>query len=184
MWLPLLRPTTSLTFFKGSTRMVAKLFAQFDGSAHDTSQIVEEIISTLVAHSVAEVRFYPAVKEYVDGGEVPADRAYHEQADAERLMAKIDDMDPDDPELKIAMHDLEVAITAHVAFEETDMFPRLRAVITSTDFCRPRPARGEVRAAHADPSSPARSRFTDRPQVDRTAGRSTRPDEDKKALLI
>jgi hypothetical protein len=48
-------------------------------------------------------------------------------------MAHIDDMAPDDPELRTSMQRLEEAITAHVAFEETDLLPRLRATLTQEE---------------------------------------------------
>jgi len=112
-------------------REVEKLFSRYTQSVGSGSELVEEIISTLVVHSVAEEEYvYPAVRRRVENGDLAADRAYQEQAEAESLMARIDDMAPDDPELRPSMQRLETAITAHVAFEEQDLLPRLRATLS------------------------------------------------------
>jgi len=61
------------------------------------------------------------------------DRAYKEQAEAEVLMARIDDMAPDDPQLRPSMLRLETAIKAHVAFEERDLLPDLRRQLSAEE---------------------------------------------------
>jgi hemerythrin superfamily protein len=115
-------------------RAVEALFGQYSSSSGRNSQLVEEVISTLVVHSVAEEQHvYPVVRKKLDNGDAAADRAYHEQAEAEALMARIDDLAPNDPELRPSMLRLEAAIRAHVTYEETNLLPRLRAALTRAE---------------------------------------------------
>ncbi|MFI2433267.1 hemerythrin domain-containing protein [Streptomyces sp. NPDC018693] len=82
----------------------------------------------LVRHSVAEEEYlYPAVREHVAGGDALADKEIDDHSRAERIMKDLERCEADDPEFDRLMGLLMNEIRSHVADEEENLFPRLRA---------------------------------------------------------
>ncbi|MGW6731000.1 hemerythrin domain-containing protein [Streptomyces sp. NPDC055013] len=82
----------------------------------------------LVRHSVAEEAYlYPAVREHVAGGNVIADREIDDHSRAERLMKDLEGCDADDPDFDRLIGMLMTEVRSHLADEEQNLFPRLRA---------------------------------------------------------
>ncbi|AZQ32746.1 hemerythrin domain-containing protein [Streptomyces cyaneochromogenes] len=83
----------------------------------------------LVRHSVAEEAYlYPAVREYVAGGDAIADKEIDDHSAAERIMKDLEGCDADDPEFDRLVGMLMSEVRSHIADEEENLFPRLRAV--------------------------------------------------------
>ena len=81
----------------------------------------------LSAHSLAEeTSVYPAIA--ITGSTPDAQQLYHEQDDAEILVARIDNKlaKGQDAEVSALLDQLATALHAHVAEEETRKFPALR----------------------------------------------------------
>ncbi|GAB7110350.1 hemerythrin domain-containing protein [Streptomyces phaeofaciens JCM 4814] len=82
----------------------------------------------LVRHSVAEEAYlYPAVRKHVEGGDALADEELEDHATAERIMKDLEGCEADDPRFDRLMGMLMSEIRAHIADEEENLFPRLRA---------------------------------------------------------
>ena len=82
----------------------------------------------LVRHSVAEEAYlYPAVRKHVEGGDALADKELEDHATAERIMKDLEGREADDPEFDRLLVALMSEIREHLADEEDNLFPRLRA---------------------------------------------------------
>jgi hemerythrin superfamily protein len=82
----------------------------------------------LVRHSVAEESYlYPAVREHIPGGDALADKELEDHAQAEQIMKDLEGCQADDPDFDRLMGMLMSEIRTHVADEEQNLFPRLRA---------------------------------------------------------
>jgi len=83
----------------------------------------------LVRHSVAEEAYlYPAVREHLANGNTLADREIADHSKAEQLMKDLESCEADDPEFDRIVGELMAEVRSHIADEEENLFPQLRAV--------------------------------------------------------
>jgi hemerythrin-like domain-containing protein len=102
-------------------------------AARRRKDLVDQVTIELVRHSVAEeAEVYPLVRDRIDVAE--AEQAKHEHAEAEETMKRLDGLDGDDPEFASALDTLMTEIREHVAEEESEMFPRLRATFSQQEL--------------------------------------------------
>ncbi|MFG2994843.1 hemerythrin domain-containing protein [Streptomyces sp. NPDC048257] len=92
----------------------------------------DKLTIELVRHSVAEEAYlYPAVREHLPDGDAIADRELEDHASAERIMKDLEGCKADDPRFDALIDKLRTEIQAHVADEENNLFPRLRATCSA-----------------------------------------------------
>ncbi|MFD7135047.1 hemerythrin domain-containing protein [Streptomyces sp. NPDC059894] len=112
-------------------REVEELFGKIEAlpSGHkDRKPRADQVTMELVRHSVAEEAYlYPAVREYVPGGDAIADKELEDHAKAEQIMKDLEGCEAGDPEFDRLIRMLMTEIRDHVADEEANLFPRLRA---------------------------------------------------------
>jgi hemerythrin superfamily protein len=91
------------------------------------SDLFGELVAQLVRHEVAEeVVVYPALRDEPGGDVVTHDREA-EESEAERLLARMEKLDPLTEEFMGARRDLTAAVLDHKAKEEAEVFPLLLA---------------------------------------------------------
>lgn len=104
-----------------------------DADADRRREVTDNVTIELVRHAVAEeVVVYPRVKEKVSAEE--AERAKQEHAEAEATMKRLEQMDSDDPRFEGEIRTLMAEIREHVAEEEGQMFPHMRAVFSDEEL--------------------------------------------------
>ncbi|WP_037676796.1 hemerythrin domain-containing protein [Streptomyces griseus] len=112
-------------------REVEEFFGRIEAlpSGHkDRKLYADQATMELVRHSVAEEAYlYPAVREHVANGDAMADRELEDHAKAEQIMKDLEGCDADDPEFDRLIGMLMSEIRSHVADEEQNLFPMLRA---------------------------------------------------------
>ena len=87
--------------------------------------LAEQVVIELVRHSVAEeVIVYPRVESKVDAEEVEHAREEHKQA--EKTMARLEKLDPEDPGFDDELAELIKEIRHHIEDEEQGMFAKMR----------------------------------------------------------
>jgi hypothetical protein len=90
-------------------------------------QLFWELTEQLVRHEVGEeVVVYPALR-HEPGGEAIARARLGEESEAEKLLARLEKLDPTTEEFLGAIRDLEVAVLDHAQKEEAEVFPLLVA---------------------------------------------------------
>lgn len=94
-------------------------------------QAAERLIIDSSAHEAAEERyFWPAVRQQVPEGDKLADEAIGQESDAKEVLSKLDKLAPIDPEFDELIAELTPAARQHIEFEETQVWPQLRAALT------------------------------------------------------
>jgi hypothetical protein len=90
-------------------------------------QLFWELMDQLIRHEVAEgVVVYPALRQE-PGGAVIAEARRREESEAERVLARLEDLDPLTEEFLGAVRELESAVHEHAQKEEAEVFPLLTA---------------------------------------------------------
>jgi hemerythrin superfamily protein len=88
--------------------------------------VVRGICDHLTRHvEMEDAALYPALRRWVDGGDDLADRAQQEHAEIATMVAEL--ADSATPErIEALVTQLRDAVSAHVEFEETEIFPAMR----------------------------------------------------------
>ncbi len=131
--------TDLIIFLTGQHREVDEMFSRLekmDGSTSDEArQLVEQVVISLVEHSVAEeIYLYPTTREHVPGGDEIADHEVSEHAEVEQTMTNLESLTPDDAGFWPTVHELISSVRHHVQEEENDLFPKLRAACSKQDL--------------------------------------------------
>ncbi|MGN6246215.1 MAG: hemerythrin domain-containing protein [Motilibacteraceae bacterium] len=111
-------------------REVEQIFAEIESTTDPDRRrtLADRAITELVRHSVAEEAYvYPAYRDHVPGGAELAEREVDEHAEAERTMKDLEGLAPTDTRFDELLGRLIREIRHHVAEEEGELFPQLRA---------------------------------------------------------
>lgn len=119
---------------------VESMFAQLEntpsallhsGHRSERARLVERLIIEESKHeAVEEEYFWPAVRSLVDGGDELAEHAIRQEVEGKKVLARLESAKPDDPEFERLLHDFIGDAREHVAYEEEQVWPRLRSHIT------------------------------------------------------
>ncbi len=124
-------------------REVEQMFAELDAlsnavdeeSSSRRKDLAEQVVIELVRHAVAEeAAVYPKVKEKVS--EAETEHAKREHAEAEASMKRLEKLSPQDPAFEAELRTLMAEIREHVAEEEGQMFPHMRAVFSQEELVK------------------------------------------------
>ncbi len=83
--------------------------------------------------AVEEMYFWPAVRKHLPDGDKLADKAIAQEQEGKRILAELDKLDADSPEFDMLVGEFIKAAREHIAFEESQVWPGLRAVMTETE---------------------------------------------------
>lgn len=112
-------------------REVEELFQELEnpGTTTERREVALTVaIAELVRHSVAEEQYlYPATREVLPDGDEIADREIADHSEAEQVMKRLERMNSSEPEFNSVVQTLISDVRDHIADEEGNLFPRLRA---------------------------------------------------------
>ena len=91
----------------------------------------ELIIEESKHEALEEMYFWPAVREHLPAGNTLADEATGQEQEAKQVLADLDKLDASDAEFEKLLAEFTVAARQHIEFEETRVWPGLRAVLTA-----------------------------------------------------
>lgn len=116
-------------------REVERLFEVLKNEPEKRALTLPVLTTLLTAHSRAEeAEVYPAAAE--SGGEEDVEHSQKEHLEADQLLAKLAETDPDAPEFEERLQDLVDAITHHVEEEEKDLLPGMRERMDEAELDR------------------------------------------------
>ncbi|MFP2907671.1 hemerythrin domain-containing protein [Pyxidicoccus sp. 3LFB2] len=123
----------ALDLLKQQHDEVKKLFKQYeklsDSAEEKKQELFEAIADRLSAHATIEEQFfYPAAK--AEDTEDLLREASEEHLSAKRIMADLLDLEPSDEEFDAKMQVLQEQIEHHVEEEETDLFKKVRKLLS------------------------------------------------------
>src|SRR5262249_47465286 len=85
-------------------------------------------------HEAAEEQyFWPAVRERVPDGNQLADEAIAQETEAKNVLARLDKASSGDAEFTALIAEFIPAARAHIAFEESQVWPTLRAALSAAE---------------------------------------------------
>src|ERR1700712_2405926 len=107
--------------------------------------LADTVISELVRHSVAEEMYvYPAMRKHLPDGDAAVEHDTTEHKQLESTMKQLEGVDASDPQFTVLLRQLETILADHVADEEREQFPQLRARIPREELVQ---MAGKVEAA-------------------------------------
>jgi hemerythrin superfamily protein len=93
--------------------------------------MADTIIAELMRHSVAEEMYvYPAMREHLPDGDSEVQHDIEEHQQLVEVMKELEDVDASDVRFLETLGRLEALLRDHVADEERDQFPQLRAQLS------------------------------------------------------
>ncbi|MER5451703.1 hemerythrin domain-containing protein [Streptomyces sp. NPDC002766] len=112
-------------------REVEEIFGRIEAlpTGHkDRKVYADQATMELIRHSVAEEEYlYPAVREHVAGGNAIADKEIEDHSEAEQIMKDLESCEADHGEFDRLIGKLMTEVRSHIADEEENLFPKLRA---------------------------------------------------------
>jgi hypothetical protein len=91
----------------------------------------ELIIEESKHEALEEMYFWPAVREHLTAGNTLADEATGQEQEAKQVLADLDKLDASDADFEKLLAKFTVAARQHIQFEETQVWPGLRAALTA-----------------------------------------------------
>lgn len=120
----------ALDLLHADHQAVAELFTTIGKTADKAKrrELVNTVIKELSVHaSVEEEVFYPAVARAVPLGREFTSVSLEEHRKAKVQLHKLEDLSPEDPMFDPAVGELAKEVKEHIADEEMQLFPRVRA---------------------------------------------------------
>jgi hemerythrin-like domain-containing protein len=97
-------------------------------------KMAEELVIEESKHeAVEEMYFWPAVRERLPDGDQLANTATGQEQEAKEVLAKLDKLDAGDPDFDELLITFVTAAQEHIIFEETQVWPLLRSVLTEVE---------------------------------------------------
>jgi hypothetical protein len=94
-------------------------------------KLAEQLVIEESKHeAVEEMYFWPAVREHLVGGDKLADTAIAQEQEGKEVLDKLDKLDAGHPEFEKLLAEFIRAGRAHIDYEETQVWPGLRAALT------------------------------------------------------
>jgi hemerythrin superfamily protein len=104
-----------------------------DGWPTARQKLIDRIVIEESKHEAVEEEFFwPAVREHVAGGDELADEAIEQEQRSKALLDELDGLAADDPRIEDLLSRFIDGARAHMAFEETRVWPRLRRALGNT----------------------------------------------------
>lgn len=95
-------------------------------------KMTEQLVIEESRHeAVEEMYFWPAVRDHVPGGDQLASTATAQEQEGKEVLDRLDKLDADHPEFEQLVTAFIQAGREHISFEETQVWPLLRAALTT-----------------------------------------------------
>jgi hemerythrin superfamily protein len=115
------------------TALIADIWATQDATLR--RDLMDTVIAELVRHSVAEEMYvYPAMRQYLPDGAAAVEHDTTEHKELEVTMKQLESVDVTDVRFAELLRQLETILADHVADEERDQFPQLRARVPRAEL--------------------------------------------------
>jgi hemerythrin superfamily protein/carbon monoxide dehydrogenase subunit G len=115
------------------TALIGEISLTADGAVR--RDLADTVIAELVRHSVAEEMYvYPAMRKHLPDGDAAVEHDTREHKELEATMKQLEGVDATDARFDDLLRQLQTILADHVADEERDQFPQLRARIPRAEL--------------------------------------------------
>jgi uncharacterized membrane protein/hemerythrin superfamily protein len=115
------------------TALIADIWTTEDAALR--RDLADTVIAELVRHSVAEEMYvYPAMRKHLPDGDAAVEHDTEEHKELETIMKQLEGVDVADVRFAELLRQLEAVLADHVADEERDQFPQLRARVPRAEL--------------------------------------------------
>src|SRR3954453_9156268 len=115
------------------TALIGEVFTTTDGVLR--RDLADTVIAEIVRHAVAEGMYVsPAMRKHLPDGDAAVEHDTEEHKELEATMKQLEAVDTTDPRFDQLMVQLQTILTHHVADEERDQFPQLRARVPRAEL--------------------------------------------------
>jgi hemerythrin-like domain-containing protein len=127
----------ALTFLREDHKSVLGMLEVLDGapagSGADLSGLGTMVTNLVIAESqheaIEEQFFWPAVREALDDGNELADEAITQEQEGKKLLQRLNDGEPGDPDYQQALQEFVKAGREHIMYEQQVVWPRFEAAV-------------------------------------------------------
>jgi hemerythrin-like domain-containing protein len=127
----------ALTFLREDHKSVLGMLEVLDGapagSGADLSGLGTMVTNLVIAESqheaIEEQFFWPAVREALDDGNELADEAITQEQEGKKLLQRLNDGEPGDPDYQQALQEFVKAGRGHIMYEQEVVWPRFEAAV-------------------------------------------------------
>lgn len=97
-------------------------------------KMVQQLVIEESGHEAAEeMYFWPAVRQRLEDGTDLANQARDQEQEGKEVLTRLDKLAPEDEEFEARLTQFTSAARAHIAFEETVVWPGLRSALTAEE---------------------------------------------------
>jgi hemerythrin-like domain-containing protein len=132
----------ALTFLRQDHKSVLGMFEVLDGapsgSGADSSGLKTMVTNLVIAESqheaIEQQYFWPAVRDALDDGDELADEAIAQEQEGKKLLQRLEDGEPGEPEYQQALQDFVKAGRQHIMYEQDVVWPKFETAVSRQDL--------------------------------------------------
>jgi hemerythrin-like domain-containing protein len=132
----------ALTFLRQDHKSVLGMLQVLDGapsgSGADVSGLATMVTNLVIAESqheaIEEQFFWPAVRDALDDGDKLADEAIAQEQEGKKLLQRLEDGEPGDPDYQQALQEFVKAGREHIMYEQDVVWPKFEATVSREEL--------------------------------------------------
>jgi hemerythrin-like domain-containing protein len=134
----------ALTFLRQDHKSVLGMLEVLDGApsgngaaSSGLSTMVRNLVIAESQHEAIEEQiFWPAVRDVLDDGHALADRAVEQEQVGKKLLQRLEDGIPGDPDYQEALQEFVAAGRDHIAYEQDVVWPLFEAAVSREELLK------------------------------------------------
>eukprot|EP00029_Vermamoeba_vermiformis_P000151 TRINITY_DN1016_c0_g1_i1.p1 TRINITY_DN1016_c0_g1~~TRINITY_DN1016_c0_g1_i1.p1 ORF type:complete len:201 (-),score=62.62 TRINITY_DN1016_c0_g1_i1:147-719(-) len=118
-------------------RAIESAFTKLSGTSEPAKrlELTEQLIRMVVVHAMTEeTELYPRFSKLLDHGKETQDHSVHEHKDLDVSLRDLEKMDVADPLFSNKVNEAYQKFKTHITEEETVIFPKVQAKMSSTEL--------------------------------------------------
>ena len=173
----------ALTFLRQDHKSVLGMLEVLDGAPSGdgaTSSGLSTMVTNLVIaesqhEAIEEQFFWPAVREVLQDGDALADKAIEQEQQGKKLLQRLEDGKPGEPDFHEALKEFVAAGREHIAFEQDVVWPAFEAAMSREDLVKNGRETGGGEEDRSDTTAPRHTAETGGAEDDGYGHRHRRP---------
>jgi hemerythrin-like domain-containing protein len=101
-----------------------------------STMVTNLVIAESQHEAIEEQFFWPAVREVLEDGDALADKAVAQEQEGKKLLQRLEDGTPGDPDYQEALQEFVKAGREHIAYEQDVVWPAFEAAISREDLVK------------------------------------------------